>query len=105
MKSAFNRSCLALLVETQRRFDCGEVKNAFPTCGKNVVIKFPIDKSVNHFSYFLDVAIASLQESMSGRWLVGLLVGRPLAGWSVGPSDMPATIAVSKHQCQAGREW
>ena len=51
-------------------------------------IKFPMGEPVNHFSWFLDAAIASLQENMSAHWLVGLSVSWPLASWSVGPTVM-----------------
>ena len=34
---------------------------------------------MNHFSWFLVAAMASLQENMSAHWLVG-----PLVGWSIG---------------------
>ena len=47
-----------------------------------------MDEPVNHFFWFLDAAIASLQENMSARWLVGPSVGWPLASWSVGPTVM-----------------
>ena len=43
---------------------------------------------MNYFSWFLDAAVVSLQESMSARWLVGPLVGWRLASWSVGPTVM-----------------
>ena len=42
-----------------------------------------MDEPVNHFSWFLDAAIASLQENMSARWLVGPLVGWLLVCWSL----------------------
>ena len=46
------RPAAALLVEIQRWFESAEVKNAFPINGKNVDIKFPVDKSASHFFAF-----------------------------------------------------